>query len=231
MAFTAKDVLKRVRVTLNDAASVRWTLPEMLDYLNDGLREIALQKPSATSVTATITLEPGTKQSIPATYHALIQVIRNTTGDVSPVPGKAVTPIARETIDTAIPGWHDNDVLPFTKVVTHVLDEIVDQTVFYVIPGNDGTGHVEAILSKIPTQIAAPANPLDIDSYTTNVDIADIYRNALTDYILYRAFSKDTDLATSGQRSAAHLQLFQTALGLKKQAEVTENVNTTYKTA
>lgn len=48
------------------------------------------------------------------TYHALIQVIRNTTTGGTPVPGKSITPIARETIDTAIPGWHDEAVLPFT---------------------------------------------------------------------------------------------------------------------
>lgn len=230
MAFTAQDVLQKVRTILNDSSSVRWTLPELRMWLNDGLREIALQKPSATAVTATLTLVEGTKQTIPATYHALIQVIRNTTTGGTPVPGKSITPIARETIDTAIPGWHDEAVLPFTIPVTHVLDDLIDMRTFYVVPGNTGTGAVEAILSKLPTEVAAPSNPLDIASYTATVDMADIYQNALIDYMLYRAFSKDTDLASSGQRAAAHMDLFMRALGIKKQAEVAENVNTTYRT-
>lgn len=230
MAFTAKDVLTKVRTILNDSSSVRWALTELRLWLNDGLREIALQKPSATAVTATIDLETGTKQEIPAAYHALLQVIRNTTTGGTPVPGKVITPIARETIDTAIPGWHATANLPFTQVVTHVLDEILDQKTFYVVPGNDGTGAVEAVMSKLPTEIASPTNPLEIDEYSATVDIPDIYQNALVDYMLYRAFSKDTDVATSGQRAAAHMQLFQTALGIKKQNEATENVVTTYKT-
>lgn len=230
MAFAAKVVLSKVRTILNDASSVRWALPELRLWLNDGLREIALQKPSATAVTAAIPLVAGTKQEIPAAYHALLQVMRNTTTGGSPVPGKVITPIARETIDTTIPGWHATAELPFTQVVTHVLDEIMDQRTFYVVPGNDGTGAVEAILSKLPTEVPAPANPLDLELYTTNVDLPDIYQNALVDYILYRAFSKDTDIATSGQRATAHMQLFLSALGIKKQNEATENVVTTYKT-
>lgn len=233
MSFTAKDVLLRARITLNDAASVRWTLPELLNYLNDGLREIALQKPSATAITAVIDLAQGCRQSIPSSYHALLQVVRNdvrTGGPASPSGGAAITPIARETIDTMIPGWHSSATLPFTAKVTHVLDEILDQRTFYVIPGNDGTGAVLAVVSAYPASISTPTNPLDIDEYSATVDLKDIYQNALLDYILYRAFSKDTDLATSGQRATAHFGLFQGALGIKKQAEMAENVNTTYRT-
>lgn len=234
MSFTAKDVLHRARITLNDASSVRWTLPELLNYLNDGLREISLQKPSATAVTAVIDLAAGCKQVIPATYHSLIQVVRNDVrsgGVASSSGGPAITPIAREAIDTMIPGWHATATLPFTEKVTHVLDEIMDQRTFYVVPGNDGTGAVLAIVSAYPTPVASPTNPLDINEYSATVDLKDIYQNALVDYMLYRAFSKDTDIATSGQRASAHYGLFQGALGIKKQNEAAENVNTTYRTA
>jgi len=43
----------------------------------------------------------------------------------------------------------------------------------------------------------------------------DYYRNALLDYVLYRAFAKDSDSANQAQRSQNHYQMFMQAIGEK----------------
>ena len=220
MAFHARDVIRRAQIIMQDAGGVRWPPNELLGWLNDGMREIALQKPTATSETVTMNLFAGTKQTLPSGYHKLLSAIRNVGN------GRVITPIMREVLDTQIPGWHNTDVLPFSPTVMHVVDDLFDQNVFYVAPGNDGAGEIELILSRLPAPIATPANPLDIDLYTAAVPVPDIYQNSLTDYLCYRAFSKDINLAGAAQRAQAHYQLFQQALGIKSQVEMTQNVDT-----
>jgi hypothetical protein len=220
MAFTAQSVFTLAQRTLQDAGGVRWLLPELLDYLNAGTREIALQKPTATSETVNVQLVEGTKQTLPAGYHKLLSVIRNVTS------GRAVTPVVREVLDMNIPGWHSTSVLPFTVDVMHVHDDMFDVTTFHVCPGNTGSGVIVAILSRLPAQIATPANPLDIAAYNATVPLAEIYRNCLVDYVCYRSFSKDMNIAGSAQRAQGHYQLFQQALGIKSQVEMAQNIDT-----
>lgn len=231
MAFTAKDVMHRANTVLQDAGAVRWPATELLLWLNDAVREVALQKPNAVAETAELSLSAGTWQQIPADCISLIRVVRNL-ANVEADPGgrtggKAITPVVREILDAQMPGWQDPNVLPSGSQVIHVVQDMMDPRSYYVVPGNDGTGVIEAIVARMPTEIAEPGNPLDIDSYTANVDLPDIYRNALVDYVLYRAFSKDMNLAGNGQRAQAHYQQFATAIGLKLQTEGVTTVNKT----
>ena len=45
MALTVKNILDRVQISLQDTTNIRWTQTELLNYLNDAQREIALLKP------------------------------------------------------------------------------------------------------------------------------------------------------------------------------------------
>jgi hypothetical protein len=74
-------------------------------------------------------------------------------------------------------------------------------------------------VASLPAEISTPTDLLNIDAYTAVVDLQDIYRNALVDYILYRCFSKDMNLPGAAQRAPAHYQMFMTALGMKAQGE------------
>lgn len=220
MAFTARAVIQSAQLTLQDAGSTRWLLPELLGYLNAGVREVALQKPNATAKTVTFELIAGTEQKLPAGYHRLLSVIRNVDG------GRAVTPVVREILDMQIPGWHNTAVLPYNKTVMHVMDDPFDTYTFHVCPGNDGTGQIVVIASELPAPVDTPSNPMDIEAYGENVPLGDIYQNALVDYVLYRAFSKDINVPGAAQRAPAHYQLFQQALGIRQQQDMTQNVDT-----
>lgn len=213
MAFTAADIMRKASTILLDANATRWPLTELLDWINSATVEIAIAKPTATATTLSVSLVEGTKQALPAGYHQILRVLHNTAS------GKAVTPAARTFIDIQIPNWHATASLPFSVDVTHIINEPDDQGSFWVVPGNTGAGALTLIASAVPAAIARPTNPLDITEYTANVPVADIYQNAVLDYVLYRAFSKDIAIQGAANRAAAHYQQFTNALGIKAQHE------------
>lgn len=219
MPFTAQDVFSRTVKILQDVNATRWPLAEQLLWLNDAVREVVIHKPNATARTVSLPLAAGTKQSLPIPYNTLIQVVRNATG-------AAVTPVSRQLVDAFLPGWHDTSVIPAAATVRHVVDDSDDPKTFYVVPANDGTGALEVVVSVLPTALAMPvSNPNALASYAAlTVDMDDLYQNVLTDYVLYRSFSKDMSLPGAAARATAHYQLFAQAIGLKLQGEM-RNVN------
>ena len=211
MPFAARDVMKRAATTLQDVDGVRWPATELHGYLNDGLREIVALKPNANTKTVTLSLASGTLQTLPAQYTVLSRVVRNI--DSAGTGGRAVRPIAdRSIMDAQIPGWQHSEVLPFAKTVVHVIHDMVNPRAFCVVPGNNGAGQIEAVVGAIPAAVPLPASPTSFDDYTATVDIPDLYQNALVDYMLYRAHSKDNGMPNAAARAQAHFELFRGAL-------------------
>ena len=142
------------------------------------------------------------------------------TGSAGATPrtgGRAITPTRRDILNDQFLDWHSAAVVPFTRTVQHVIADEFEPRQFYVFPGNDGTGIIEAIVALIPTPVAANATaPLDR-----------LYANALADYVAYRCYAEDTILNGSVQRAQAHYGLFQQALGIRQDIEGSANVNTT----
>lgn len=210
MAFTAAKVMARASTILQDAGAVRWTATELCDWLNEAQRAIVLAKPNAISGSVTIDLATGTKQSVPAEYTVLSRVVRNVGNG-----GKAVRTLARrEILDAQIPGWHDETGLPFAAAVQYVWQDQMSPREFYVVPGNDGTGEVEAIVGHNATDVPRPAGSaaLETENYTTESEFEDIYQGILLDFLLFRAFSKDGEAPDAANRAQGHLNLATNAL-------------------
>lgn len=228
MSFTAAEVFQRTETILQDAGAVRWPYPEQLLWLNDAGREVVTLKPNANAKTVELALVAGTKQALPAQYHALLEVKRNLTGaEGARVGGRAITTAMRSVMDNLMPNWHDPTFLPYAAMVRHVVDDPLDQATFYVVPGNTGAGVIEAVVSALPTPLAVPSVDSDIlAAYAAlTVDLPRIYLNPVVDYVLYRSFSKDMAQPGAAQRAGAHYSAFNGALGVKAQAEVNQNVN------
>lgn len=225
MTFKSQDVLERAATTLQDSSHVRWPLTELHRYLNDGLREIVTIKPNALSKTVNLSLAEGTKQSLPTTYTILSRVSRNMAS--ASVGGEAIRTLdSRSIMDSYMPGWQSEAAIPFAKAVVHVIHDIADPKTFYVVPGNNGTGIIEAVVGALPTPSPVPGSPASLASYTDNVDMPDIYLNALTDYVLYRAYSKDGRVAGSSARAQAHFQLFREGVTGFSNAEIGMSLST-----
>ena len=230
MAIIASEVMLQASILLLDAGLVRWPAPELHIYLNAGQREIALHKPTCFTDEVIISLVAGTRQSIPATAISLMRVVRNLSADDDPGPrvgAKAVTAIDRTVLDTQIPSWSDPTVMPFRALVDHVVVDIANPETFYVVPGNTGAGMLEATCAVMPTPVPVPSSPLLIASYVTSMNVPAIFENALVDYVMYRAFSKDASTPGHAQRAMAHYQQFAQAIGLKMQTDMALNPDKT----
>lgn len=223
MAFTALDIIRPATTTLFDADHVRWPLSELLGYINEAVRAIAAVKPNANTATAELTLVAGTLQTLPDQYTILSRVTRNM---VSPgVGGAAIRMVqGRGLMDSFFPGWQSDAAL-FGPVVKHVTYDDADLRRFYVMPGNDGAGRIEAVVGVMPAALTiGVGDPLAESSYSAlTVGLPDLYQTPVQDYTLYRAFSKDQGIAASAQRAQMHLSTFQIALGITDKAQTSSS--------
>lgn len=220
MAITAQSIVRRVVETLQDNTSVRWPVNELVRYLNDGQREIALYRPDAMVTNATVTLTAGSKQALPANGSKLIEVIRNNTASSK----RAVRLVNREILDAQSPSWHN--IAGVTEVL-HFMYDPRDPKVFYVYPPAAASGaSVDLVYSALPTDITEPADGSTYSAVTGNISVPDIYGNVIQDYILYRAYSKDSEYAGNAQRAQAHYGAFANALGIEMKATVNFQPNT-----
>lgn len=227
MPVLASDIISRAQIVVQDTTGVRWAYAELLGWLNDGQREVAIHKPSATAANVVLHLQAGTLQGIGADGLALLRIVRNLQTPVAmPRIGlRAIRIVDRDVLDAQHPDWHDPSVFPYTRIVKHFCFDDVDPTSFYVFPGNDGTGAVEAVISRSPVDVPVVGDPNVLASYRQPITIPDIYANALLDYVLFRAYSKDADYAGNADRSTNHYQLFMGSLLAKVQNETLVNPN------
>jgi hypothetical protein len=215
-----KDVLYRVSVQLHDLSPqfTRWTQRELVSWLNDGQRAIAKYVPSSCSRVDAVKLVPGTKQSIssiPANRvipgdgstpvaisgTALMSAIRNMGTDGATV-GRAIRLVDRDVLDLNSPDWHTE---VDTKVSSYTFDPRTPD-IFFVSPGVHATTAVWAELSYI-------ADPVDVSqsgtytwdgNSTAKISIDDTYVDDLTNYILSRAYGKDSENAANLGLAAAY---------------------------
>lgn len=222
MAFTALDIIRTVTRTLFDADHSRWPLTELLDYVNEAARAVATAKPNANTQTVELTLAQGTLQTLPDQYTILSRVTRNMVS--AGVGGSAIRMVqGRGLMDAYFPGWQANAAL-FGPVVQHVTYDDADFRRFYVMPGNDGTGRIEAVVGVMPSALTTSGDPTLEDSYAAlTVALPDLYRTPVTDYVLYRAFAKDQGIPASAQRAQMHLGSFQAALGITDEAQTSSS--------
>jgi hypothetical protein len=204
MAVTAAHILDRAKLQLADPNYKRWSEAELIKYINDGQREVVLYKPDASSANTNVTLVAGSKQAMPSDSIRLVSVVRNTSTNSS----RAVRAVPRETLDRFKPNWHSEKQ---NAEVQHFVFDENDQNVFYVYPPNDGNGQVEVMYTQTPTDVA---------STTDNLGVSDAYANAVLDYVLYRAFSKDADIPSSAQRATGHYRALMAAISGKGQIDI-----------
>lgn len=213
MPLTAQSIIRRCAITLQDTTSIRWPADELVRYLNDGQREIIIHRPDAMTTNASRALSAGTKQSLPAGGTKLIDVVRNTGGNK-----RAVRLVAREILDAQSPGWHN---LTGATEIVHYMFDPRDPTVFYVYPPAKGWGEsLEIIYSALPADVTEPPAGTDYTAVDGNISVPDIHGNALQDYILFRAYLKNSEYAGNAARATAHYGAFANALGIEIKATV-----------
>lgn len=213
--LTGANILARIKDILQDTTSVRWPEAELLRYINDAQREIVNYRPESSATTANVQLVAGTKQSLPSGGLRLIKVTRNMSDTSGGATGKrAIRIVNVDILNTQEPDWNDPTVsgdAAHGTVVKHYIFDEDDPKNFYVYPGVSGNAYVEVVYSDSPT---------DLGNTSATISVDDIYANAIMDYVLFRAYQKDSEYAGNAQRANQHYQLFLNCIGQGNQASM-----------
>lgn len=229
---TGARILKEASILLQDEDFTRWTMAELIGWLNAGVAATILAKPSANSMARVLPLVPGSKQKIEQIDGgprplSLLSIDRNITAAGPPViGGRMIKLTSRAILEAADPYWHDPRRSRFTKEAKHYTFDENLPLEFFVYPGNTGEGMVEAVVSAVPAPVVAIGDPAVIASYEGDIGLPEPYAGVVLDYVLFRAFSKDGLEGDMG-RGQTHYAQFASAVGLKIQVERATSPNAT----
>lgn len=210
---TAEIIINRVRTQLIDTGPAqRWSDEELLRWVSDGQRTIALAVPSAVSKRVTVQLTEGTLQELPSDGHLLLSVIRNM-GTDGQTPGRAIRLVTREIMDAQNPDWHS---APKETVIKNYVFDPQERTSFWVYPPSNGCGYVQLNYAYVPDELVSVADELVV---------ARIWHTPLFDYVMWRAHQKDSEFAAGQQVANGYLQTFIAAIGVQGDGESEDNPN------
>lgn len=204
---TAQTLINRAAYLLEDTTNIAWTRAELLGWLNEAQTQVVAYAPGANTVRSNLSLQAGTQQTLPSDALVLIDVPRN-------VNGPAIRLTSRESLDNGPVDWHTATA---SATVKHYVYDANDQYNFYVSPPNNGAGQVVAVYAKVPTQVTSESSTLDID---------DSYSAAIVNYMMYRAYSHDTDYVSGGaDKAAAYFGAFKDVITNRGNLQNVLNVN------
>lgn len=206
------DITTKAGILLLDEDHTRWHITELIGWINDAQKAIVVFKANASVKNNTITLAAGTKQSLPTSGIALIDIPRNMVNDNT--PGRSIRITMREVLDSMVPDWHSMDQ---SDQIKHYVYSSLDPKTFYVYPPAINGTKVEMVYSCVPDDVT--------EASTISVD--DIYEPMILDYVLYRAYLKDSEQSADQGRFAVHRDAFIAALTGKTNGEALSNPNAT----
>jgi hypothetical protein len=213
---TVFDRVQRAQTILQDTTGTRWPVLELQNWLNDSYKEIVMYRPDANSQTGTFTCASGTRQVLTTQFAGalrLLDVIRNVAATSAK---RGVRIIDRKVLDDQRPAWHAE------TAVVNIQHFMFDQRLpkeFLVYPPATTEAQLEVAYSSVPSPHTLTEAQLSSTPSAEVIRIDDIYANTMLDYMLYRAYSKDVDYASNGQRAIAHLQAFSNAISGKSAAD------------
>lgn len=191
---------------LQDLTNRRWDIDGLIGYLNYGIREIVDKKPDAYPVTGNIPLKSGTVQDLPASALRPLAFTRNMgTGNN---PGRAITVIAEEAINSHLPYWR---TFPASAEVRHVILNPQRPKTFEIYPPQpNGTQFIEGIWSEYPAKVLAPTDDFPLD---------DSYEICAADYVVFRALKEETTIPNAQAKADSFYAKFLKDLGVKTAEE------------
>lgn len=208
--LVASDLINKCSVTLKDTEFVRWTKEELLSYLDEAQREVA-RTPGANVKTVIQSLEEGTQQSMPEDAYALLTIVRNWNDYGEPTLPVRIT--TRALLDSFNPYWHMD---PCTTVVENYVYDDRHPREFFVYPPNDGFGAVEMMYTAIPAKLT---------SVSAKLALRDEYEVPLIMYMLYRAYTKDSDYSAGLQLASTYYTMYTSSLQAVSQQKAAATPN------
>ena len=188
MTTQVSSILDSAALLLNDNNAVRWTRAELLAWLNDGQIALVKIKDAANTVSFPLQLVAGATQTLPANCYKLLDVVDNASGAV-------VTPCDKASLDAFLPKWRSS---PTSNAAIHYMPSI-NPSEFFIYPAQNATPATVTL-----TYVAYPARVVESDL----LKVRDEYAANILNYVLYRAYSKDAEVAQNAALAASYFALF-----------------------
>jgi hypothetical protein len=212
MPISAQSILSQAARDLNDETSIRWTTRDLVAYFNDGQRDILTHRPDARNLAVDHALVAGSKQALPANGEKLIDVLNNTTGT-----RRAITKVDRRLMDTQSRGWRG---APGAIEIWHFMYDEREPKAFEVFPPAAIGAILNIEYAAIPTNIPTPAEFTQTSSITGDLSLSDLFGNAIRNYVMFRAYSKNTEYTANPSLAAAFYSAYANDLGIEARGTV-----------
>lgn len=173
------QLIASVAAKLNDKDHVRWTIDNLLDYLNSGCLEVCRVVPGVSAARVVLTLAQGTRQTIGHESLSLISADRNMPS------GRAIRAIHSASLDAILPLWHSAKAEQNIKEYTW---KAQDPRTFWVYPPAADSILIECTVCKKPNVISKPATGQPYEPFP----LRDEYAEQVKAWMLYQAYMVDT---------------------------------------
>jgi hypothetical protein len=209
MALVAGSLFRACAIELNDLEYVRWTKDDLAEYLTDAIAVMASLKPTLFTVFEPLRLGIGAVQTVPGEFTELVDILFNLHQD-----GTHGEPVNRGSF-TAARALGRSSCAPADGagyVVRSYTVHPENDTFFIVdppVPAVNPLPIVWALVQRAPNVIMAETDGVVMANTTPET-----YRSTLLEWMLYRAFARDTESSDSFNRSQAHYKAFYQFLGL-----------------
>ncbi|MCH7373788.1 hypothetical protein MM182_00060 [Aeromonas sp. MR19] len=201
------EMLNRASIELTDTQRISWGLDDLLSYYNSAISAIASARPDIFIKTQLFACAAGTRQTAPAGTIKLIDVERNT------LTGKTIRYVSRADLESLIPSWASSTGGVETELYVH---EPTNITAFWLYPGVQAGVNVDLVLSILPATVTKATVESGV-----NVQVDDRYITPCLDWIMYRAFMRDSEVTANASRGQLHLQSFKQALSVSTETDAT----------
>ena len=188
---TVQSILDKAELLLIDETNIHWSETELLGWLNDAYKVIVKNVPQSSvkriSYTGLTANKPD--QALPSDAIVLLGMHYNTAS------GKEVSLISNEALDSSIPSWYTQ---AGTGDIKHYVYSSLNPKLVWLYPNPTVNTSVEISYSFVPESADTSGNCLLDDTYITSI----------IDYILYRAYLKDSQSGGDSSRATVAYQAF-----------------------
>lgn len=191
MPITVKNLIDRISRDLIDLRNVRWSRPELIDFMNDAIAAIVIRRPDLSRATAVVATSSNTV-ALPADAYQILAV--------NHIDNVAATFVSINKLNQLYPEWRTTVGAP----VCWTRNEL-DETTLFLYPAPQEEVNVEVVYSRT----------LKVTDESAAFPLSEVYEGVVADFVMYRAYNKDSLNPAEGQKAQLHLQAFATALGDK----------------
>jgi hypothetical protein len=212
---TAQNIIDEVRRIIHDeSATFRWSDAELITYINAAQRQTVTLVPAANTVETIETTGTSrvARQALPAGGIKFLKVSRNYADDGT-TPQGVLRYAEKDALDTYEPTWeYVSTKADGANYFEHFMHDKREKTIYYLYPPPVADAkRLAVVYSAVPTVITVVGDSLVL---------ADEYQNAVVQYVIYRALTKESRESLPSAFRQELWQNYLVALGLQRDVEI-----------